>query len=108
MDSIAHTLVLVRHGQSEDNERELFSGLRDPALTARGVNEARAAGRRLKTLGYRFDHAFTSRLQRAQHTLALILDELTEDLRAGSLAQRGRCRAATERGAPVREALSMG
>ncbi|MCP1561069.1 UNVERIFIED_ORG: 2,3-bisphosphoglycerate-dependent phosphoglycerate mutase [Methylobacterium sp. SuP10 SLI 274] len=78
MDSTTHTLVLVRHGQSEDNERELFSGLRDPALTARGVNEARAAGRRLKTLGYRFDHAFTSRLQRAQHTLALILDELSQ------------------------------
>lgn len=78
MDSITRTLVLVRHGQSEDNERELFSGLRDPALTARGVKEARAAGCRLKKLGYRFDRAFTSRLQRAQHTLALILNELRQ------------------------------
>lgn len=78
MDSTTHTLVLVRHGQSEDNERELSSGLRDPVLTALGVKEARAAGRRLKALRYRFDYAFTSRLQRAQHTLALILDELSQ------------------------------
>lgn len=76
METNKHTLVLVRHGQSEDNERELFSGLRDPALTTRGVKEARAAGRTLRNLGFLFDIAFTSRLQRAQHTLALILDEL--------------------------------
>lgn len=76
MDSNKHTLVLVRHGQSEDNERELFSGLRDPALTPRGVEEATKAGEMLRSLGYRFDEAFTSRLRRAQHTLALILDAL--------------------------------
>ncbi|MBB2964234.1 2,3-bisphosphoglycerate-dependent phosphoglycerate mutase [Methylobacterium sp. R2-1] len=76
MERHKHTLVLVRHGQSEDNERELFSGLRDPALTPRGVREASAAGATLRTLGYRFDDVFTSRLQRAQHTLALILDAL--------------------------------
>ncbi len=76
MDSNKHTLVLVRHGQSEDNERELFSGLRDPALTPRGVEEATKAGAMLRSLGYRFDEAFTSQLRRAQHTLALILDAL--------------------------------
>lgn len=76
MDSNTHTLVLVRHGQSEDNERELFSGLRDPALTPRGVEEAGSAGTTLRNLGYRFDAAFTSRLRRAQHTLALILEAL--------------------------------
>lgn len=76
MEHHKHTLVLVRHGQSEDNERELFSGLRDPALTPRGVEEAGTAGATLRTLGYRFDAAFTSRLQRAQHTLALILAAL--------------------------------
>ncbi|WP_232627712.1 2,3-bisphosphoglycerate-dependent phosphoglycerate mutase [Methylobacterium sp. Leaf118] len=69
-------LVLMRHGQSEDNARDLFSGLRDPALTPRGVEEARAAGRSLKALGLRFDVAFTSRLRRAQDTLALMLGEL--------------------------------
>lgn len=69
-------LVLVRHGQSEDNESGLFSGLRDPALTARGIEEARATGRAMKALGLRFDCAFTSALQRAQHTLTLILEEL--------------------------------
>ena len=76
MDSNTHTLVLVRHGQSEDNARELFSGLRDPALTPRGVEEAAKAGATLRSLGYRFEAASTSRLRRAQHTLALILDAL--------------------------------
>ncbi|PZQ16014.1 MAG: 2,3-bisphosphoglycerate-dependent phosphoglycerate mutase [Ancylobacter novellus] len=70
------TLVLVRHGQSEDNERDLFSGLRDPALTPRGVEEAHAAGRELKRHGLRFTHAFTSVLQRARRTMAAILEEL--------------------------------
>lgn len=69
-------LVLVRHGQSEDNERDLFSGWRDPALTARGVEEARAAGRELKRMGLGFSHAFTSVLTRARHTMALALEEL--------------------------------
>ncbi len=76
MEKNAPALVLMRHGQSEDNERDLFSGLRDPALTSRGVDEARAAGRALKAQGLRFDGAVTSRLRRAQDTLALVLDEL--------------------------------
>ena len=48
-------LVLVRHGQSEWNLKNLFTGWRDPGLTARGVDEARAAGRALKQAGYGFD-----------------------------------------------------
>lgn len=69
-------LVLMRHGQSEDNARDLFSGLRDPALTPRGIEEARAAGRALRERGLHFDRVFTSRLRRAQDTLALLLGEL--------------------------------
>ncbi|WP_342152793.1 2,3-bisphosphoglycerate-dependent phosphoglycerate mutase [Methylorubrum sp. SB2] len=72
----APTLVLMRHGQSEDNARDLFSGLRDPALTPRGVEEAKAAGRAMRARGLHFDVAFTSRLQRAQTTLSLLLSEL--------------------------------
>nr|WP_310352897.1 2,3-bisphosphoglycerate-dependent phosphoglycerate mutase [Methylobacterium sp. BE186] len=70
------TLVLVRHGQSTDNERNLFSGLRNPDLTDRGVAEAVQAGRQLKGLGFVFDLAFTSELIRAQRTLTFMLAEL--------------------------------
>lgn len=69
-------LVLIRHGQSEWNLRNLFTGWRDPDLTERGVAEARAAGRGLKRDGYAFDIAFTSELIRAQRTCALVLEEL--------------------------------
>jgi 2,3-bisphosphoglycerate-dependent phosphoglycerate mutase len=70
------TLVLVRHGQSDWNLKNLFTGWRDPDLTPQGVEEAKAAGRALKAKGLHFDLAFTSALTRAQHTLALILGEL--------------------------------
>lgn len=69
-------LVLVRHGQSEWNLQNLFTGWRDPDLTERGVAEAQAAGRGLKRDGYGFDVAFTSELVRAQRTCALILEEM--------------------------------
>ncbi|CAL74124.1 2,3-bisphosphoglycerate-dependent phosphoglycerate mutase (Phosphoglyceromutase) (PGAM) (BPG-dependent PGAM) (dPGM) [Bradyrhizobium sp. ORS 285] len=69
-------LVLVRHGQSEWNLKNLFTGWKDPDLTAQGVSEAKDAGRKLKAHGLSFDVAFTSELTRAQHTLKLILDEL--------------------------------
>jgi 2,3-bisphosphoglycerate-dependent phosphoglycerate mutase len=69
-------LVLVRHGQSEWNLQNLFTGWRDVGLTDKGIVEARAAGRQLKALGLRFDIAFTSALTRAQRTLDLMLDEL--------------------------------
>jgi 2,3-bisphosphoglycerate-dependent phosphoglycerate mutase len=69
-------LVLLRHGESEWNHRNLFTGWKDPDLTLAGVEEARAAGRCLKAHGYFFDHAFTSNLVRAHHTLQLVLAEL--------------------------------
>lgn len=69
-------LVLVRHGQSDWNLKNLFTGWKDPDLTEKGVEEARAAGRRLKALGLSFDVAFTSDLTRAQHTCRLLLEEL--------------------------------
>ena len=69
-------LVLARHGQSEWNLQNLFTGWKDPGLTELGVEEARTAGRRLKDMGIRFDVAFTSVLSRAQRTLYLILEEI--------------------------------
>jgi len=76
MQENGRRLVLVRHGQSEWNLKNVFTGWRDPDLTPTGVDEARDAGRRLKALGIRFDCGFTSALLRAQHTLRLILAEL--------------------------------
>jgi 2,3-bisphosphoglycerate-dependent phosphoglycerate mutase len=69
-------LVLVRHGQSEWNEKNLFTGWRDVGLTELGVEEAKAAGRRLKARGLVFDLAYTSALKRAQDTLTIMLEEL--------------------------------
>ena len=69
-------LVLVRHGQSDWNEKNLFTGWRDPDLTAKGIEEARAAGRALKAAQAKFDIGYTSNLQRAQKTCALLLEEL--------------------------------
>jgi len=69
-------LVLVRHGQSEWNKLNLFTGWRDVELSERGIEEARKAGQALKAEGLCFDIAFTSALKRAQHTLDIILDEL--------------------------------
>ena len=69
-------LVLVRHGQSEWNLKNLFTGWKDPDLTEQGVTEAREAGRKLKAQGLTFDVAFTSDLTRAQHTLKLMLAEI--------------------------------
>ncbi len=69
-------LVLVRHGQSDWNLKNLFTGWRDVDLTDKGVAEAREAGRKLKGQGIKFDVAFTSALKRAQRTLDLMLEEL--------------------------------
>ncbi|CAN5361342.1 2,3-bisphosphoglycerate-dependent phosphoglycerate mutase [soil metagenome] len=69
-------LVLVRHGQSEWNLKNLFTGWKDPDLTELGVKEAIAAGRKLKDEGLTFDVAFTSALTRAQKTLDLALKEM--------------------------------
>jgi len=69
-------LVLVRHGQSEWNLKNLFTGWKDVELTDTGMNEARAAGKKLKARNLTFDRAFTSDLKRAQRTLSLILEEM--------------------------------
>jgi 2,3-bisphosphoglycerate-dependent phosphoglycerate mutase len=69
-------LVLCRHGQSDWNLKNLFTGWKDPDLTAQGVEEAKAAAQRLKAKGIGFDIAFTSDLTRAQHTCRLILEGL--------------------------------
>lgn len=68
------TLILVRHGQSEWNLKNLFTGWRDPDLTPKGVQEAHQAGRILAERGIKFDRAFTSVLVRAQRTCQFILD----------------------------------
>ncbi|SNY90493.1 phosphoglycerate mutase [Cohaesibacter sp. ES.047] len=68
------TLVLVRHGQSDWNLKNLFTGWKDPDLTEQGTSEAIAAGKKLNELGMKFDVAFTSDLQRAQKTCQHILD----------------------------------
>jgi len=70
------TLVLVRHGQSEWNLANRFTGWQDVDLTEKGVEEAREAGRKLRERGVKFDAAFTSNLARAQKTLELALEEL--------------------------------
>jgi 2,3-bisphosphoglycerate-dependent phosphoglycerate mutase len=69
-------LVLVRHGQSEWNLTNQFTGWKDVDLTPTGIEEACAAGRALKAQNIRFDVAFTSVLKRAQRSLDLMLEEL--------------------------------
>jgi 2,3-bisphosphoglycerate-dependent phosphoglycerate mutase len=69
-------LALVRHGESEWNSGGLFAGRTDIDLTARGVAQARDAGRGLEALGLHFDLGFTTTLKRAQRTLELIIEEL--------------------------------
>jgi 2,3-bisphosphoglycerate-dependent phosphoglycerate mutase len=73
---MTHLLVLCRHGQSDWNLKNLFTGWKDPDLTAQGIAEAKAAGQKLKAQGVGFDVAFTSALTRAQHTCRLLLAEL--------------------------------
>lgn len=70
------TLVLVRHGESEWNAKNLFTGWKNPDLTPLGIEEARRAGRELKKLDILFSVGFTSALVRAQHTIDLIFEEL--------------------------------
>lgn len=69
-------LVLVRHGQSEWNEKNLFTGWKDPQLTQKGIEEAIKAGNELKKMGYTFDKMFTSDLFRAQETGRIILEQM--------------------------------
>lgn len=71
-------LVLVRHGQSQWNKENLFTGWKDPDLTEKGEQEAISAGLALKKLGYRFDSVFTSVLLRAKKTTELMLIQLNQ------------------------------
>ena len=70
-------LILLRHGQSEWNKLNLFTGFTDVDLTDQGCAEAKAAGRVLKEQGYRFDAVFTSTLKRAIETAEIILEEMS-------------------------------
>ena len=69
-------IVLLRHGESEWNKENRFTGWTDVALSEKGVQEAAEAGRTLKREGYVFDIAFTSVLKRAIKTLWLVLEEM--------------------------------
>jgi 2,3-bisphosphoglycerate-dependent phosphoglycerate mutase len=70
------TLILVRHGESEWNLKNLFTGWRNPDLTEKGIGEARATGKALKAKHIVPDLYYTSALRRAQHTLDLMLEEM--------------------------------
>ena len=70
------TLILVRHGESEWNLKNLFTGWRNPDLTEKGIGEARATSKALKAKGIVPDCYYTSALRRAQHTLDLMLEEM--------------------------------
>src|ERR1035437_8129856 len=71
-----HKLVLIRHGESEWNKENRFTGWKDIDLSDKGREEAHAAGKLLKSEGFFFDEAYTSVLKRAIRTLWIILDEL--------------------------------
>ncbi len=71
-------LVLIRHGQSEWNLKNLFTGWTDVELSEQGVKEAHEAGKLLKEKGYSFDIAFSSVLKRANHTMDYALEEMGE------------------------------
>jgi 2,3-bisphosphoglycerate-dependent phosphoglycerate mutase len=73
---MAGTLILVRHGESEWNLKNLFTGWKNPGLTEKGIGEASAAGRKIKAAGLKPTVFYTSALRRAQHSLDLMLDEL--------------------------------
>ena len=70
------TLILLRHGQSEWNKKNLFTGWKDPNLTDLGIEEAKKAGNLLKERGLAFDIMFTSDLFRAQETGRIILEQM--------------------------------
>ena len=75
-DDRSHMLVLIRHGESEWNRRNLFTGWHNPDLSEKGLIEAIVAARLLKGTGIHFDAAYTSVLKRAQRTLDIILSEI--------------------------------
>ena len=72
------SLILVRHGQSEWNEKNLFTGWENPGLTKKGANEAKNAGMLINNLNIKFDHLFTSVLDRAKLTGTIILENIKQ------------------------------
>ena len=72
-------LVLIRHGESEWNKLNLFTGWADVELTDAGREEAAAGGRALKEAGFDFDVCYTSRLKRAIHTLSIVLGQMDRE-----------------------------
>src|SRR6185369_8097381 len=75
---MANVLVLVRHGESEWNKLNRFTGHQDVDLTEEGMAEAHRAGTMLKEAGYQFDIAFSSTLKRAMNSLKIIVGELQQ------------------------------
>jgi 2,3-bisphosphoglycerate-dependent phosphoglycerate mutase len=75
-DAMTYTLVLIRHGESQWNLENRFTGWTDVDLTPKGLAEARSAGALLKAEGYAFDVCYTSMLRRAIRTLWTMLDEM--------------------------------
>lgn len=71
-----HKLVLLRHGQSDWNRENRFTGWTDVDLSAAGIEEAHSAAKLLLDAGFTFDVAFTSVLKRAIRTLSIVLDEM--------------------------------
>ena len=71
-----HKLVLIRHGESQWNKENRFTGWKDVDLSEKGIEEAHAAGKLLKAEGFTFDESYTSVLKRAIRTLWIILDEM--------------------------------
>jgi 2,3-bisphosphoglycerate-dependent phosphoglycerate mutase len=86
MDNV---LVLVRHGESEWNRKNLFTGWRDPDITEKGVAEAHRAGKFLHDKGLKFDIAYTSVLLRANRTLDIILEQVLIWRRSYDIAPPG-------------------
>ena len=73
-------LILIRHGQSEWNALNQFTGWKDPGLTSKGIEEAKSAGKIIYNLKINFDLIFTSALIRAQNTAEIILKEINQSL----------------------------
>ncbi len=71
-----HKIVLLRHGESQWNKENRFTGWKDIDLSAKGIEEAHAAGKLLRAEGFVFDEAYTSVLKRAIRTLWIVLDEM--------------------------------
>ena len=76
---MAGQLIIVRHGESEWNRKNLFTGWKDPDITQKGKEEALLAGQKIKATEIKFDIAYTSVLIRAQHTLSIILKEIEQE-----------------------------